>query len=366
MNIFNPENITISVIFFYGGVSFLISMGELLVRKRRIENLIFFALLFSFGILVFQMGFILNKTALLYPQLLYFHLTLLYLIGPFAYFAYFLIILPRDTLPAKMMLYLLPSVIALAFDIYYIRMSPDAQKIFLEGLLFSGDISQHIYIRILFAITALQYLFYLSFLLARFFMIWIKIGHKTVLLVAMVFLLYTIIGSELTLSGYIIPSQATLRWGCFMMAAPLISAFLVSQRFPKFLQLIIDETEKKYHSKSLLNGIDVDNLISRLKECMCDKKMYINDELTLRDLAGELSVTSHQLSQLLNERLSTNFNNFVNQYRINEAKLLLVNEPDRSVISIAYAVGFNTKSSFYYAFSRFTGKNPQEFRKENM
>ncbi len=151
-----------------------------------------------------------------------------------------------------------------------------------------------------------------------------------------------------------------------MMAFLFICAFLVSQRFPRFLQLIIDETEKKYRSKSLIAGLDVDAIIVRLKECLGEKKMFMNEDLTLYDLAEELSITTHQLSQILNERMAANFNNFVNRYRINESKELLLSEPHRSVISIAFAVGFNTKSSFYNAFSRFTGTTPQDYRRDNL
>jgi len=54
----------------------------------------------------------------------------------------------------------------------------------------------------------------------------------------------------------------------------------------------------------------------------------------------------------------------INQYRIKEAKKMLIEESERSVLSIAYAVGFNSKSSFYEAFSRFTGKTPVQYRRE--
>ncbi len=119
---FSLETITTNFIFFAGGVSLLVSLGELLVRHRRVENYIFCALLFCFGILMFQIGFIANGDVAADPRILYLHMTFLYLVGPIGYFAYFLIILPRDTLPGRMALYLVPSIIALAFDAYYIAM----------------------------------------------------------------------------------------------------------------------------------------------------------------------------------------------------------------------------------------------------
>lgn len=347
-------------------MSLVISLGEMFIRVRRIENYILFTLLLIFSMLMFQIGFIVDCTVLAHPWIFIMHLTFLFFVGPVGYFAYYLIILPGNKLVPGMLLYFLPVLFALAFDIHYILMPPEARKSLLDGLIYSGEVSQYPVIRLLFAAAGLQILAYLSLLFARFLHIWIREGRAAVLLVSMGYLVYTIAASELEITGYIFASPRLILWGCFMMALLFVCTFLTSQRFPRFLQLIIDETGKKYPSKPLLGGLDVDGLIRKLKDCMKEKKMHTNDSLSLKDLAGELGITAHQLSQLLNERLSTNFNNFVNQYRIGDAKEMLVNEPERSVISIAFAVGFNTKSSFYYAFSRFTGKTPQEFRKESL
>ncbi len=78
-----------------------------------------------------------------------------------------------------------------------------------------------------------------------------------------------------------------------------------------------------------------------------------------------MELTQHQLSQLLNEKLNTNFNGFINSFRIDRARELLVSEPDAPVLNIAFAVGFNSKWAFYDAFTRFTGKSPVAYRREN-
>ena len=96
---------------------------------------------------------------------------------------------------------------------------------------------------------------------------------------------------------------------------------------------------------------------------MDEERLYTDDQLTLRDLADELSISPHQLSQLLNERLDTNFSNFVNQFRIRDARDMLLNQPEKTVLAVSLEVGFNSKSAFYEAFSRFTGMSPQAFRK---
>jgi AraC-like DNA-binding protein len=367
MNIFNHENIETYIIVFTGGLSLLISIGELLVRNRRMENYIFGALLFSFGIVVFQNWFISEGIVIHYPHLFYFHLTFLYFFGPIGYFAYFLTVLPSDRLPAKMMVYLVPALIAMIFDVCYIFMPGDEQRALMESLFYGGSCQAwlNMPVRLLMAGAGLQLFLYLGFLLFRFLMIWIREGHAMVLLISMAYLAYTIFTAEMVYAGHVLPSPGLLKWGNFLISFVLLSAFLVSQRLPRFLQLIMEENKKRYSARSRIAGLDVDRVIHDLKYCMDGKEMFLDDELTLKDLADELSITSHQLSQLLNERLSTNFNNYVNQHRIEYAKKLLLNEPDRSVISIAYSVGFNTKSAFYNAFTRLTGTNPQDFRKEN-
>ncbi len=360
------ETITNNFIYFAGGVSLLVAVSELFVRTRRFENLISFSLFVTFGILMFQIGFINDRAVLRHPELFYLNLTFLYLVGTVGYFAYFLLVLPTDTLPARMIFYALPSLIALVFDIYFMAISTDAQVQLLRGLLYSDDLSRYLPVRVLFAGAGLQIFIYLGVLFVRFLMIWIREGLTPVVLISFCYLSYTIFAANMVIAGYVVASPVMLKWGCFMMAALFISAFPISQRFPRFLQLIIDETEKKARVKSLIDNLDVDKVITRLKECMTEKKMFMNEDLTLKDLAEELSVTVHQLSQLLNERLATNFNNFVNRYRINESKMILLDEPERSVISIAFMVGFNTKSSFYNAFSRFTGTTPQDYRRDNL
>jgi len=364
MNLLNYENIAAFFILFTGSVSLLIALGELLVKHRDIENYIFASLLFIFGILALQMCFIAEKFVIQHPWLLFGHFTFLYLVAPAGYFAYFLTVLPSDKLPKKMFLYLVPSVIALILDLCYMAMSPDAQRAFLDSLLYSGTVEQNLPVRILLIGAGIQLFAYLGFLLYRFLMIWIRKGRARVILISMGYLAFTIVTGEMVIAGHILPSPWLIKWGACLISLVLPSAFLVSQRFPRFLRLIREEAEKGAYARSLLTGLDVDRIIGDLKKLMDEKELFLNEELSLKDLAGEVSITTHQLSQLLNERLSTSFNNYVNQYRIEYSKRLLIEEPGRSVISIAYAVGFNTKSTFYNAFSRFTGKSPQDFRKE--
>jgi AraC-like DNA-binding protein len=76
-------------------------------------------------------------------------------------------------------------------------------------------------------------------------------------------------------------------------------------------------------------------------------------------------IPTYQVSQLLNTKLNRKFFDFINQYRINEAKRILSGPEGKvkNIMQIAYDVGFNSKSSFNTAFKKFAGTSPSKFKK---
>ncbi|HLP46335.1 MAG TPA: helix-turn-helix domain-containing protein, partial [Candidatus Kapabacteria bacterium] len=87
--------------------------------------------------------------------------------------------------------------------------------------------------------------------------------------------------------------------------------------------------------------------------------------ISLQTLSKKVQVTPHILSQVLNERIDKNFSDFVNSFRIEEAKKMLQEaDEDTSVLGVCYDVGFNSKSAFYRAFKKYTDKTPIQYQKE--
>lgn len=105
-----------------------------------------------------------------------------------------------------------------------------------------------------------------------------------------------------------------------------------------------------------------------LKEVMQDKKPYLNPDITIRDLSDYLAIHPKSLSQLINSQFRQNFYDFINSYRIQEAKdMMHENSHDKTtILEILYEVGFNSKSAFNHAFKKNTGKTPTEFKKQLM
>ncbi|WP_168421761.1 helix-turn-helix domain-containing protein [Candidatus Ulvibacter alkanivorans] len=102
----------------------------------------------------------------------------------------------------------------------------------------------------------------------------------------------------------------------------------------------------------------------KLDEILNEKKPYLNESLSLSELAKELGITDKKLSELLNQHLQTNFYNFINTYRVSEVKKKLIEDTEKkyTLLSIAYECGFQSKTSFNRVFKQKTGMSPSKFR----
>lgn len=122
---------------------------------------------------------------------------------------------------------------------------------------------------------------------------------------------------------------------------------------PKYEKLRLPVQEEEYY-------------VNMLRDHMADKKPYLSEELTLQDLADELSMSTYRLSMILNIHFRQNFYNFINSYRVEDVKQKLAHQSykDQNILTIAYSAGFNSKSTFNTMFKKFTGKTPKEFRAE--
>ncbi len=124
---------------------------------------------------------------------------------------------------------------------------------------------------------------------------------------------------------------------------------------------------KKKYEKSTLSLEDAEKISDRLNELMTQEKLYLNNDLSLPDLSTRLSVSTHHLSQILNERIGKSFFEFINGLRIEEAKSLLQDQKmaHLSIAGIAQEAVFNSLSAFNTIFKKYTGKTPSSYRKSS-
>ncbi len=96
-----------------------------------------------------------------------------------------------------------------------------------------------------------------------------------------------------------------------------------------------------------------------------EAKPYLKNDLRLSDLAAHLNLSRHHASQVINQHFDLSFFDFVNKYRVQEAKRLLLESNDLNITDIIYSSGFNNRVSFYRAFKKFTGTTPGAFKEGN-
>lgn len=115
----------------------------------------------------------------------------------------------------------------------------------------------------------------------------------------------------------------------------------------------------KSDDKQTVSQLEIDMVSAFMK----DEKPYLNPDLNLSELADDLKMNRGQLSQVINSGFGQNFNDFVNNYRVNAIKEKL-NEGSHkqlSLLGIAYDCGFNSKATFNRVFKKLTQTSPTEY-----
>lgn len=158
----------------------------------------------------------------------------------------------------------------------------------------------------------------------------------------------------------------------FIYVIPMVFlTYLISYRSFQHITLFqqIEEVSsrsngKKYEKSALTNEKAL-QLKERVAAHMHQEKPFLNNELTLRSLATELSIPPYQLSQLLNEHFKKSFFDFINAYRVEEVIVFMTNNRTRkvSLLEAAFACGFNNKTSFIRYFKKLTGQTPSQYFK---
>ncbi|WP_052380244.1 MULTISPECIES: AraC family transcriptional regulator [unclassified Pseudoalteromonas] len=130
------------------------------------------------------------------------------------------------------------------------------------------------------------------------------------------------------------------------------------------IQQILEDTpaQSEKYQRSALDNQNAVKIAEKIEQAMQQDQLYLDAALSLQKLAKHINTSPNYISQTLNETLGANFFDYINQYRINEAKKQL-KETKNTVLDIAMNVGFNAKSSFYTAFKKETQQTPSQYRK---
>jgi len=169
------------------------------------------------------------------------------------------------------------------------------------------------------------------------------------------------VGVTIIWIGYNIGSYTSYIVGAFSFSFVfyLLVLFWVFRRKKNFLFF---EEHIKYANKKIHDS-EAESLQKRLDDIIVEKELFKNSNLKLNDVAGQLNIVPHYLSQFLNDNLNKSFSVFINEYRIEEAKRLLLNPNNKyTTEAIGYECGFNSKSTFFTTFKKITGVTPTKFK----
>lgn len=103
--------------------------------------------------------------------------------------------------------------------------------------------------------------------------------------------------------------------------------------------------------------------LARLKQVLLQESIYTRSKLSLEELALELKRPPRYTSHLINTYHGTNFQGFINGFRVEEV-IRKINDPaeqHKTLLALALEAGFNSKSTFNYVFKKHTGKSPSQY-----
>ncbi|MDI7175257.1 helix-turn-helix domain-containing protein [Leptospira santarosai] len=121
---------------------------------------------------------------------------------------------------------------------------------------------------------------------------------------------------------------------------------------------------KSKNPRNILQNIDLQKVEFKLNEFLVQKN-YTDEEIRLPDFAAAIGLSTHQASHYLNKKLKTNFSDFINFNRIEEAKrLILIGDSRFTLLDIAFESGFNSITTFHRACIKFAGCSPKMLRKK--
>lgn len=308
-------------------------------------------------------------------------LSILMLHGPFLYFYILTLISDNRNILRKDLLHLIPFIF---FNLYILISSFQpgvAEKLNIEKLSPSNDPPVlFLFFLILTALSGTVYflltlrlfkkldinifnnfsnslnidLYWIRKLVLVFGIVWTALISVTVVhhIFGMFSMIFCTDGLFLSLSVFVIfIGYFGLKQKVIFTEENILIAEKSSQSQVKYAGSKLSDADAKQYSGKLLNHMEM-------------SKPYLNPDLTLPQLAAELGISSHLLSQVINDHLNLNFFDFVNQYRVNTFKERIVNPHYSafSVLGIAFDCGFNSKSAFNRIFKKNTGLTPSQFR----
>lgn len=330
--------------------------------SRHIYLLITLALL---AYILYFGGTLIAMTVFPPPAGLHWHLPVLFALGPAIHYFLKFSLLPDEDVPWQvLLLQWLPAALCLAFVA-----SPlyPQRELTLIDLLKQFPGKKHdthdAVAMIAFAVNTAYYV--VNAYRTRFIFRLQRAELSGIILYIVIFQVGSIVTPVIAFVAMWVHSIDLLIVSCGLIAASILFGYVASIRYPEFFAPLQEQARQEKYRNSQLKGVNTKALDDKLDILLKEEKVFLNDRLSVKALSQLMQITPHQLSEYINVRFQKNFSSLMNEYRVAEAKRQLLADPGLSVIEIAFASGFGTKSNFNSVFLKATGMSPQQFRRAN-
>jgi AraC-like DNA-binding protein len=373
------ETLALSFLYLLGGIQALFIAIYLLIKKNKNRQVSIFLSLILIGLFFTLYDYFVVHNNL-YRDVSHF-LMLSYIFqlafAPLTYLLIKGIVFPTRNFKRIELLHFIPAVIFLLYGIFTFHIHPLEYKItyvehFLQQTNTNAAGVNPLY-QLFHLLNAAQLIVYLAASLRCVKKYGISSDlKKPISIKKLKWFFWTIAGIDIILListlrlRYLIYSISQFDIGLFLLIVLSLYLFYVAY-FIILNHEIFERVTVKYESSSLSQS-EKDNICGKLQKYITEEKPYYNTKMSIKMLSEQTDIPVRQLSQVINEEYGFNFYDFINYYRIKEAQELLVSEQGKqfSILGIAYEVGFNSKSSFYSAFKKFTGVTPNQFQKQQI
>lgn len=132
------------------------------------------------------------------------------------------------------------------------------------------------------------------------------------------------------------------------------------------MKMILDLSGSKFNYKIDLKSQKQENLFKKINDYVKEQKKYLDPYIGLESLSNEVKISTGHLSHLVNTYSNCNFSDYINGLRIEQVKNIITDPEylNYTIVAIGLESGFNSKSTFYTAFKKFTNLSPRQFKQQ--
>jgi AraC-like DNA-binding protein len=339
----------------------------------RTANRLLAALTLTISVVVSGAVLLTTNYIFLFPHLSRLHHPLVFLAGPLLFLYIRTLTSSEESFRKRDLLHFVPFALCTLYLLPFYFQSSEAKLAILWAEAYQDTLGRWYYVRSAFFIAQfLAYLILIVYMLVRYSrkVAQQKSPHeKAVLFQVRFFVVASVILWIGVVLRYTLDQSAETNLLVPFGASVLVYAMgYLEMRKPRTVEAVAPTEEQppaKKYEKSTLSPERSERYLNRLLQTMEKEQPYIDGDLTIQKLAEKLAIPAHHLSQTINERLGQTFSDFINSYRVEEAKRRLLDPAKKhySVLAIAEEVGFNSKSSFNAVFKKHAQMTPSEFRK---